>query len=417
MRKCLFSIGNCFAFSIKENIDVQRASVLPFQLKNYPRYSNIILSVSDRIGKCQIQKGILMNAQKRIVYLDMAKGVGIVLMIAGHLIGSLQSIDNKSWFSGVYQFIASFHMPLFFIISGILLWITKEEEREYGLIVCRKAKALLIPYLTFSLIYFVINVCTCILHPELLAFSDLWKFFIYSITFRGVSVLWFLPTLFFGEILFLWCRKRLDDVCLTGLFAVTGFLMLFLSPVFGQEVWEGSLGMMALGAVLQTMARSLLSCTLLLIGYWAAHVIGTGEKKSIPGFLVGAVMLVACGILCFQNGSVDLNYMVFDHFLLYMGNACLGSFGVILICKNMFCSRLLLFFGVNSLVIMATHMEFKVMLHTIQFSYWLNRYVTRAKELVLFVTMAVLITVMEAGIVFVYNHYLYFLIGKKRPVK
>lgn len=358
-----------------------------------------------------------MNTQKRIVYLDMAKGIGIVLMIAGHLIGSLQSIDNKDWFSGAYQFIASFHMPLFFFISGILLWMTKEEERGFGLILRRKAKALLLPYGTFSLIYFVINVCTCIFHPELLAFSDLWKFFIYSITFRGVSVLWFLPTLFFGEILFLWCRQRLDDGRLTGLFAVTGFLMLFLSPVFGQDIWEKSLGMMALGAVLQTAARSLLSCTLLLIGYWAARVLGTEEKKSLPGLLAGIAMLAGCRILCFQNGSVDLNYMVFGNFLLYLGNACLGSFGVILICKNMFRSRLLMFYGINSLVIMATHMEFKVMLHTIQLSYWLNRYVTRAKEPVLFVTMAVLITVMEACIVFIYNHYLYFLIGKKRPEK
>ena len=68
--------------------------------------------------------GILMNAQKRITWLDMAKGVGIVLMVAGHLIGALQTIDNKPYFSPVYQFIASFHMPLFFIFSGILFRIT-----------------------------------------------------------------------------------------------------------------------------------------------------------------------------------------------------------------------------------------------------------------------------------------------------
>ena len=95
--------------------------------------------------------GILMNAQKRITWLDMAKGVGIVLMVAGHLIGALQTIDNKPYFSPVYQFIASFHMPLFFIISGILLRITKEEEKDIRLILYRKAKTLLLPYASFSL--------------------------------------------------------------------------------------------------------------------------------------------------------------------------------------------------------------------------------------------------------------------------
>lgn len=358
-----------------------------------------------------------MEQKKRITYLDMAKGVGIVLMVAGHLIGSLQTIDYKPYFSPVYQFIASFHMPLFFIISGILLRITKEEEKEMGRILCRKARTLLLPYASFSVIYIVINVWTCIFYPDLLAFSDLWKFVIYSITFRGVSVLWFLPSLFFGEILFLHCRKKMEDGKLTALFLVTGFLVLFFSPVLSWEGWEESLGMMAAGALLHTAARSLLVCTFLLIGYQAARLLQHRERRSAGGFLAGAALLAADGFLCFQNGSVDLNYMVFDNFLLYMLCACIGSFGVILVCKNMYQSKLLIFYGVNSLVIMATHMEFKVMMYAIRFSYWLNQYVTRAKVWVLFFTMAVFITVVEAAIVYSYNHYLYFLIGKNKPMK
>lgn len=356
-----------------------------------------------------------MNAQKRITWLDMAKGAGIVLMVAGHLIGALQTIDNKPYFSPAYQFIASFHMPLFFIISGILLRITKEEEKEMRLILYRKAKTLLLPYASFSLIYFAINVCTCIFYPDLLQFSQLWKYFIYSITFRGVSVLWFLPALFLGETLFLWRRKQTDDAGLILLFTITGFFMFFFSPLLHWEGWETNLALMTVGSLLHTLARGLLSCTFLLAGYQAARLLTAKEKKSPLFLLLGAAMLAAGGVLCFGNGSVDLNYMVFNNFLLYMLCACLGSFGVILICKNVYPSRLLIFYGVNSLVIMATHMEFKVMFHTIRFSYWLNQYVTRAKEWVLYITMALMITLMEAGIVYVFNHWLYFLIGKKRP--
>lgn len=358
-----------------------------------------------------------MNPPKRITYLDMAKGVGIVLMVAGHLIGSVQTIDYKPYFSPAYQFIASFHMPLFFIISGILLWITREEEKEMAFIFRRKAKTLLLPYTTFSLTYIVINIWTCIFSPDLLQFSDLWKFLIYSVTFRGVSVLWFLPTLFFGELLFLWCRKRMSGGRLTALFTVTAFLVFFFSPLFQWEGWEDGLLLMTVGALLQTAARSLLSCTFLLIGYDLAGLLQKREKKSAAGFLLGAGLLAADGILCFQNGSVDLNYMVFDNFLLYMICACAGSFGVILVCKNMYRSRLLLFYGTNSLVIMATHMEFKVMMHAIQYAYLLNQFVTRAKEWILFATMAVYITAAEALLVYIYNHYLYFLIGKRKFAK
>ncbi len=178
-----------------------------------------------------------MTSKQRITYLDMAKGVGIVLMVTGHLVGSLQTIDNKPYFSPLYQWIASFHMPLFFVISGIVLRITREEERDMGHIVYRKAKGLLLPYASFSLIYFVINICTCIFFPDLLQFSDLWRYLIYSVTFRGVSVLWFLPALFLGEVVFLWVRKRMGPGRMTVLFSVTGFLIFFFSPVLGWEGW------------------------------------------------------------------------------------------------------------------------------------------------------------------------------------
>ena len=356
-----------------------------------------------------------MNSKNRITYLDMAKGAGIILMITGHLTGSLQAIDFKPYFSPLYQFIASFHMPLFFIISGILLRLTGEEEKEMGLIVLRKAWTLLLPYASFSLIYFTINICTCLFQPDLLQFSDLWRFFIYSVTLRGVSVLWFLPALFLGEILFLWCRKRMDKQALITLFCVTGLLVFFFSPLFGSSVWEESLLLMAAGALLHALARGLLACSFLLVGYLAAEAVTAGEKRSFAGFLLGAAMLVATGFLGSLNGSVDLNYMVFGNYFLYMVCACLGSFGVILVCKHIPPSRLLLFYGCNSLVIMATHMEFKVMLHTIRFSYWLNQYVTRAKEWVLYATMAVFMTVVLMGIVWLFDHWLYFLIGKRRP--
>ena len=358
-----------------------------------------------------------MNQKKRVIYLDMAKGVGILLMIAGHLIGALQGIDNKPYFAPAYQFITSFHMPLFFILSGILLFLTGEENKEMGVIVRRKARSLMLPYASFSLIYMVMNIWTCIFQPELLTFPELWKFFIYSVTCRGVSVLWFLPTLFFGELLFLWARKRFQDGRFDLLILIAGFFMFFFSPLFQWEGWESGKALMTVGALLQTAARSILATLFLLIGYRAARLLAGEQKKRVLEFLGGILLLAATGFLCFQNSPVDMNFMIFDNFILYILCACTGSFGVILLCRNIPKSRLLLFYGTNSLVIMATHMEFKVMLHSIQFAYWLNQYVTRAKEWVLFLTLAATITVLEAGIVFLYNHYFYFLLGRKKPEK
>lgn len=54
-------------------------------------------------------ENIQENLQKRIGYIDIARGIAIILMIIGHVIGQGK---NKN-------FIFSFHMPLFIIISGI----------------------------------------------------------------------------------------------------------------------------------------------------------------------------------------------------------------------------------------------------------------------------------------------------------
>lgn len=51
---------------------------------------------------------------KRIEALDIAKGIGIILVMIGHMTSSY-----------LYNWIYSFHMPLFFILSGICFKNTK----------------------------------------------------------------------------------------------------------------------------------------------------------------------------------------------------------------------------------------------------------------------------------------------------
>ena len=70
---------------------------------------------------------------KRIEYIDIAKGIGIILMIIGHM----PSINDY-----LNRFIYSFHMPLFFIISG---YFFKHKDNKQ----CIKSilKRLIVPYI------------------------------------------------------------------------------------------------------------------------------------------------------------------------------------------------------------------------------------------------------------------------------
>ena len=66
---------------------------------------------------------------QRDLYLDGLKGVGIILMIIGHVMSPIRDL------------IFSFHMPLFFFISGYLY-----KDRDAKDILLRNAKKVLLPY-------------------------------------------------------------------------------------------------------------------------------------------------------------------------------------------------------------------------------------------------------------------------------
>jgi len=61
----------------------------------------------------------VIQSGKRINYIDAAKGIGIILVCIGHAVTNASSAMNSTYV-GVIKFIAQFHMPLFFLLSGLV---------------------------------------------------------------------------------------------------------------------------------------------------------------------------------------------------------------------------------------------------------------------------------------------------------
>ena len=82
---------------------------------------------------------------KRIEYIDIARGIGILLVVLGHNDFALVS-------PFAYKVIYSFHMPLFFFLSGYFI----NPSIEFGEFIKKRFNSLLKPYLfTIFMIYFV----------------------------------------------------------------------------------------------------------------------------------------------------------------------------------------------------------------------------------------------------------------------
>lgn len=84
-----------------------------------------------------------MTTTNRNKWMDVAKGITIILMILGH--ASIPDVLSR--------FIYSFHMPLFFIASG---WLTNWEKNTVRDFFIRKVKSLVIPFIIYSTVVLII---------------------------------------------------------------------------------------------------------------------------------------------------------------------------------------------------------------------------------------------------------------------
>lgn len=151
---------------------------------------------------------------KRVDYLDRAKGYLIILVVIGHI-----------WQSGpVFNVIYAFHMPAFFVISGILFQHTKADKRPFGTFLKSRLFSFGIPFIYIEILGILTDI---VRHGITLNI----KGYLYNtLTFHfNDHNLWFIVDLFLIELLFYALVKVTKDkqilvftVCL--LYAASRFL-------------------------------------------------------------------------------------------------------------------------------------------------------------------------------------------------
>ena len=126
---------------------------------------------------------------KRIVALDLLKLVAIFLVLYGHALQHLVSVDKTD--IGMFRFITSFHMPLFMAISGY--FAASSIRFNFKNFVLRKGCQLLVPAIAGSIIvsgiYYLLD--ADVNYKELIIYG-----------------LWFLRSLFICSVLFFIAAKR-----------------------------------------------------------------------------------------------------------------------------------------------------------------------------------------------------------------
>mgnify|MGYP002676381710 CR=1 FL=1 len=107
----------------------------------------------------------------------------MILVITGHLCVS----------ASLRKFIYSFHMPLFFILSGFVYNVARTRTRKVIQI-----KKIFTEYIKWSGIYLIFDYIVRYGVERTRTEQELLNEVIYTISFYGVSVLWFLSSLTIG---------------------------------------------------------------------------------------------------------------------------------------------------------------------------------------------------------------------------
>lgn len=94
------------------------------------------------------------SSYSRLGWVDVAKGVGILLVVYGHVARGMHAAGvglPESLFAVLDKIIYGFHMPLFFVLSGLFFRLSYSKLGAKGLL-ASKFDTIFYPYLLWSLI-------------------------------------------------------------------------------------------------------------------------------------------------------------------------------------------------------------------------------------------------------------------------
>lgn len=268
------------------------------------------------------------NTHERIEWIDIGKGVGIVLVTFGHL----RNGDGQSvWLPALDSLIAAiylFHMPLFYLLGGL----TFSMRSGFKAFLKRKIHTLLVPYYVFSL-YFVAKPVAVLLIPSM---RDTFQTsHDYGLAHQFIDVLimgnglWFLMAFFVAEIIMyaLAVVTHRNGVALS----VIGVALIIVSYLFDDSVasvlipfqlWRGLgiAGFMAVGVVLRSwfvtlnrragvmlgvpccVALVVVACVLLsplVFGGWAWVLKALAAVSGAFAFTLLCIAIARCGWLAY----------------------------------------------------------------------------------------------------------------------
>lgn len=252
-----------------------------------------------------------MSDNKRLDYIDIAKFIGIYLMVSGHI--------GLSVFSNTI--IHYFHMPLFFFLSGLTFNFDKYQNISF--FIKRRVKTLIKPYLLGGFLLYVFWYTVSFFNQNIVIAN--FKTFLINLFANnaidsvsqtvGMSgiIQWFLTSLFFCELVFWFVcrifknRKNRNTIVLFVSLLISSFIY-----VYSSTIKFNFLGIYS----------GLISVVFYATGYVMKDNFNKIRNKFNSLFLL--FLVIALLIISLINGEVNTRKLIFGNYILYYFGAFLG---------------------------------------------------------------------------------------------
>lgn len=298
-----------------------------------------------------------MSIKKRVAWPDIAKGIGILLVVLDHTF--IPRLREQFGYQFLQTYFALISMSLFFFISGWLFELKAEKYEQNKLkAIGSKFIHLMIPYFSFSVLYYILfNIA---LRIESLApifsmsnggyeKSSLIDSAIQILTFENsmAKSLWFLYVLFIISVVNILFPKFMKN-------PIVVILLFFLPYITKVLVLPDIIGRSTLYFSFFSLARLLFNFTDKILAM----------KKSIYSLIFGVFILISAAYgIClyydlFSNEHIILNYL----HVLIRSVLSFFSLAIIIVGANYIAnlkhggiSKFLTYIGQNSFIIYLIH--------------------------------------------------------------
>ncbi len=283
-----------------------------------------------------------MMEKQREKWLDSLKGLGIIFVVLGHCFPPQQLLTN---------YLYSFHIPLFFFISGYLI-SNQSISQKFSVYFNKRCKGLIMPYFGYGLFTYLVwlvigrnfgvnkELAVAPLKPLLGLFygNGFDNYLVFNIA------IWFLPALFSALILYYWVRRTFQNRFIIFGVIILSLLVGYLDSKYlkFRLPWGINISLVAIIFLhLGYLSKAL------FIKYW--------QEKTLSSIELGLFFLVLGYFGQDMNSGVSFNSHSYGNIFYFILAASSSIFAYAILTKQILDNRVMQFLGKNSLKILALH--------------------------------------------------------------